>query len=110
MSYLGKEKHTKTHNMAFKLKHSNISPLKINSTLVGGARMASKGFADVRGSYHTGSDVSTQGSTTEESVIESKAKTCTEQGLEGDALVECEAAAKLLSDENADKILNTDAV
>ena len=97
--------------MAFKLKHSNISPLKINSTLVGGARMASKGFADVRGSYHTGSDVSAQGSTTEESVIESKAKTCTEQGLEGEALVECEAIAKLKQDEDVSTVsTNADLV
>jgi len=96
--------------MAFKLKHSNVSatgqklsPFKVD--LVQGAKDAASKFSNVGGAFERGRTPSIEPEaegTTEEAEVVSKEKTCTEQGLEGDALAECQETAKLAQDEDVD--------
>ena len=91
--------------MAFKLKlkqvqlsGSKASPFKINNALVQGAGVAAKGFTtDVRGGYNDVQMATSNkgmeeegGSDSGSSEVESKKPTCTEQGLTGDALKQCQ--------------------
>ena len=92
--------------MAFKLKlkqvqlsGSKASPFKINNALVQGAGIAAKGFTtDMSGGYndvqmattHKGREEEEGGSDSGSSEVESKKPTCTEQGLTGDALKQCQ--------------------
>jgi len=101
--------------MAFKLKHSNVSatgqklsPFKVD--LVQGAKDAASKFSNVGGAFERGRTPSIEPeteSTTEEAEVVSKEKTCTEQELEGDALVKCQEAAKLKLEntENTEEIV-----
>jgi len=91
--------------MKFKLKQSNVkpsgekaSPFKINESLVMGAGIAAGGFAsNLAGGYNQGAypqaaPSADPGSGGDSSVAEekSKQKSCTEMGLTGDALVDCQ--------------------
>lgn len=91
--------------MKFKLKQSNVkpsgekaSPFKINESLVMGAGIAAGGFAsNLAGGYNQGAypqaaPSADPGSGGDSSVAEekSKQKSCTEMGLTGDSLVDCQ--------------------
>ena len=91
--------------MKFKLKQSNVkpsgekaSPFKINESLVMGAGIAAGGFAsNLAGGYNQGAypqaaPSADPGRGGDSSVAEekSKQKSCTEMGLTGDALVDCQ--------------------
>jgi hypothetical protein len=91
--------------MAFKLKlkqvqlsGSKASPFKINNALVQGAGIAAKGFTtDMSGGYNDVQMATSNkgmeeegGSDSGSSEAESKKPTCTEQGLTGDALKQCQ--------------------
>tara|TARA_R100001509_G_scaffold121913_2_gene75816 strand:- start:194 stop:631 length:438 start_codon:yes stop_codon:yes gene_type:complete len=101
--------------MAFKLKHKNVhatgekaSPFKINETLVMGAGIASKGFTDIAGAYNSGtsgqSGVEEPSSVnTNIAEVNSEKKTCVEQGLEGQALIDCQNKEAELNQEKQNK-------
>ncbi len=91
--------------MGFKLKLKNVqrnsgkaSPFKINDSLVMGAGVASKGFANLQGGFNQGlssgygSQVAPLDSDDDTKNAEgnSKRQTCEETGLTGDALTQCQ--------------------
>lgn len=91
--------------MGFKLKLKNVqrnsgkaSPFKINDSLVMGAGVASKGFANLQGGFNQGlnsgygSQVAPLDSDDDTKNAEgnSKRQTCEETGLTGDALEQCQ--------------------
>jgi hypothetical protein len=91
--------------MGFKLKLKNVqrnsgkaSPFKINDSLVMGAGIASRGFANLQGGFNQGLN-SGYGSQvapldkdddTKSAENNSKRQTCEETGLTGDALKQCQ--------------------
>ena len=90
--------------MGFKLKLKNVqrnsgkaSPFKINDSLVMGAGIASRGFANLQGGFNQGlssaygSQVAPLDSDdTKNAENNSKRQTCEETGLTGDALEQCQ--------------------
>ena len=91
--------------MGFKLKLKNVqrnsgkaSPFKINDSLVMGAGIASRGFANLQGGFNQGlssaygSQVAPLDSDADTKTAEnnSKRQTCAETGLTGDALEQCQ--------------------